>query len=122
MVTTIPLANTTRFVLESLARFDTLKTERLAIVGGNPAFKDPPYRAFLPMKSLRSLALYQCESPQFFIHALDPSTDSSTHLVVCSRMEELVLTLHVNMEEFDIQSVGRSGGSEGVERGKTQVR
>ena len=99
-----PRGNTTYLVLESLARFDTSKTERLKIDRGNSPSSDPLYRALLPMQHLRTLTLSQCTSPNIFIHALDPNI-SSSGVVVCPELEELVLVLRVNGETLDIKNV-----------------
>ena len=95
----------TRLLLESLALFDTSKTERLAIDGGYFQFRDRPDRTLLPMKALCTLTLSWCMNPHFFIPAFGPGVDSSVQTVVCPKLEELVLTAPVNAEGFDIQSM-----------------
>jgi hypothetical protein len=96
--------DTTCLALESLARFDTSKTERLEINRGNSPSSDPPYQALLPMRDLRTLTLSHCTSPDIFIHALDPDT-SPSGAVVCPKLEELVLVLRLDGETFDIKNV-----------------
>jgi hypothetical protein len=66
--------DTTCLALESLARFDTSKTEWLKIDHGNSPSNDPP----LPSASSHETpthphVLSQCTSPDVFIHALDPN-------------------------------------------------
>jgi len=80
----------TELTLESLAEFDTSKTERLKIDGGNLLSKEPLYQALLPMKDLRTLTLSECISPDILIRALKPST-SSSEVMVCPKLEEFVL-------------------------------
>ena len=53
-----PGVNATFLVLGSLTRFDTSKTERLEIVGGDPLYSNSLYCALLPLKNLRAFALY----------------------------------------------------------------
>ena len=91
----------TYMALESLAHFNTSKTEQLEIVGSDPPSCDPPHRAFLPMKNLRTLTLVRCKNPHFFVHALDPGM-SLSGVVVCPKLEELVIE---HREMFDIRSV-----------------
>ena len=79
--------------LGSLAELDTSKTKRLRIDGGYLLSWDPLYRALLPMKDLRTLTLSGCPNPGIFIRALQPAT-SSSEVVVCPKLEELVLVLH----------------------------
>ena len=99
-----PERHPTRLVFEFLARFDTLKTERLEIDHGNSLSSDSPYRALLPMKRLRTLTLSQCRSPDVFIHTLDPNI-SSSGVVVCPELEELVLELRPDTETLDFKNV-----------------
>jgi len=95
--------NTTCLVLDSLARFNTSKTERLRVDHGGPLSMDSTYRALLPMAALRTLALYQCQNPHFFIDALHPGV-SPSGVVVCPNLEELIL--------FDVAH-GSTLGTEG---------
>ena len=76
--------------LESLPQFDTSKVERLRIGYNKSASSDPPYRALLPIKGLRTLTLVQCKSPDIFISALDPNGNSSGD-VVCPKLEEIIV-------------------------------
>jgi hypothetical protein len=94
----------TSSVLGSLARFDTSKTERLKIDYGNSPSRDPPYRALLPMKDLRTLTLSRCTSPHIFVHALHPNMSLSGD-VVCPKLEELVLVLDVYGAMFSAEDV-----------------
>jgi hypothetical protein len=50
----------TSLLFGSLARFDTSKAERLIITSSSPLSRDPPYRALLLMKNLRTLMLSRC--------------------------------------------------------------
>ena len=86
--------------LESLAHFDTSKTEHLNIGYGKYQFSDLLSRVLLPMRGLRTLTL-SCETPHSFIHALDPGT-SSSGAVVCPNLEELVVE---NWRTPDIKSL-----------------
>jgi len=95
-----PNVNGTCSMLESLANFDTSKTERLEIKCGKSPTSDPLHRALLPMKDLRTLTLNRCENPHVFVQALHPSMSSSG--VVVPKLEELVIE-HRGM--FDIKEV-----------------
>jgi hypothetical protein len=99
-----PQGDATRLVLESLAQFDTSKTERLRIDSGSSPSSDPPYRALLPMKHLHTLTLSHCTSPETFIHALDPRM-SSSGVLVCPELEDLILVLRRNGETLNIKDV-----------------
>ena len=107
-VSMVPQVNDTWFMLESLAHFDTSKTELLEITRGISPTSDPLYRALLPMKDLRTLKLYGFKDPQIFVRALHPSM-SPSGVVVCPRLEELVIEY---METFDIKQ-WRRGRREG---------
>jgi hypothetical protein len=96
--------NTTSSILGSLARFDTSGTKHLKIDRGNSLSRVPPHRALLPMKHLRVLTLSRCTTPNIFIHALDPSV-SLSGIVVCPKLEELVLVLRRDGETLDINNV-----------------
>ena len=96
--------NPTCSVLESLARFDTSKTERLKIGGGNSPSSDPLYQVLLPMKYLRTLTLPLCTNSDVFIHALDPST-SSSEAAVCPELKELILDCCASGKKLSLQSV-----------------
>jgi hypothetical protein len=100
----IPPQDNATLVLESLARFDTSKTERLQIGYGYSPSSDPPYRALLPMNHLRTLTLSHCTSPDIFIHALDPIMSPSGD-VICPRLEDLILVLDLDGETLDIKNV-----------------
>ena len=91
----ISSANYAQAVLESLARFDTSKTERLEI-GGNVSFsRYTCYQTLLPMRGLRTLTLSHCQSSRGFIAALRRGVGSSG-LVACPELEELVLAFHID--------------------------
>ena len=94
--------NPTSPILDYLAHIDTSKTERLEIGRGNPPSRDLPYRVLLRMRNLRTLKLSRCQSPHFFIRALNPGM-SSSRTVVCPELEELVLVLRANSETFNIK-------------------
>jgi len=88
-------------VLESLAHFDTSKTERLEIRDGESLTSDPLYRVLLPMKVLRTFIITQCEDPHIFVHALHPGM-SSSGAMVCPELEELVIR---HWRTFDIKGI-----------------
>jgi hypothetical protein len=89
-------------VLESLARFDTSRTEQLEIDRVDPpSSRDHPYRTLLPMKNLHTLTLSRCQNLHAFIDALCPNMSSSG--VICPKLEELVF--RTGREEFNIGSV-----------------
>ena len=85
----------TDFLFESLAQFDNLKTERFEIHYGEPPSGVLLHRTLLSMADLGTVKLYKCTSPHIFIHALQ-SGESSSEVMVCPRLEELVLVLNVN--------------------------
>jgi hypothetical protein len=99
-----PGSNTTRLVLRSLARIDTSKTKWLKIGYGDSPSTTPLFRALLRMKDLRTFTLSQCASPDIFLHTLDPRMNSSG-VVVCPKLEELVLILRRDGETLDIKSI-----------------
>ena len=88
-----PRDDPTELTLESLAELDTSKTERLEIDSGDLRSKEPLYQALLLMKDLRTLTLSEPISPDIPIRALQPST-SSSEVMVCPKLEELVLVPH----------------------------
>ena len=68
------------------------------------------------MKHLRTLTLYCGKSPHIYVHALHP-TMSSSRIVVCSKLEELVILL-ASWGTFDMKSVigvAAARASEGME-------
>ena len=83
----------TSLLLESLGEFNTSNTERLGIDNGDLLTGDPLYRALIPMKALRTLTLSRCRNLDIFIRALQP-TISSSEVVVCPKLEQLVFMLH----------------------------
>jgi hypothetical protein len=104
MVPRTSRVNLTCLMLESLARFDTSKTERVEVYCGNSPSSDSLYQALLPMKDLHTLTFSRCASLDIFIHALDPGT-SSSGVVVCPRLEEVVLELRCDGETLNIKNV-----------------
>jgi hypothetical protein len=116
-------SDTTRLVLESLARLDTSKTQWLRIDYGNSPSIIPPYRALLPMKDLRTLTLSRCVSPDIFLHTLDPRMNSRG-FVMCPKLEELVLILRQNRETLNIRSVtsvAAARASRGAKLGSVRI-
>jgi len=99
-----PQHNRTRLMLESLTQFDTSGTRRLEIGNTSPLSRGPLCQVLLPMKGLRVLVLYECYSPHIFIHALHPSA-ISLEVVVCPKLEELVLVLRDDVGAFDMEDV-----------------
>ena len=91
----------TRLVLDSLAKFDTSKTEHLKIDCSSPPTSDPAYQALLPMKHLRTITLYWYKSPHLFIDALHPCADPS-QVMVCPDLEEVVLMPPFDREIFHL--------------------
>jgi len=81
----------TELIFEFLAKLDTSKTERLEIICGHLLSRESLHRALLPMKDLRTLTISRCKFPYTPIHALEPC---SSELVVCPKLEELVLMPH----------------------------
>ena len=88
-----PRGDTTDIALGALAELDTSKTEQLEICAGHPPTRNLLYQALLPMKDLRTLTLSGCAKPEIFIRALQP-VNSSSEVMVCPKLEELVLVLH----------------------------
>ena len=110
---TITQADETSFLLESLTQFDTSKTERLKIDLGDSPSSDAPYRALLPMKGLRTLALPQCITPHVFIHAMHPGMNPSG-VMVCPRLEELVIEYWKELGMEDIIGMAAARESRGT--------
>jgi len=94
----------TNSTLGLLTEFDTSKTEQLEIGNGCLLYLDPLHQVLLPMKDLRTLTFSGCRKPNIFISALQPATGSS-EVVVCPRLEELVLVLHPHETMSHITSV-----------------
>ena len=94
----------TCLVLDSLTRFDTSGVKHLKIYRGNSPFSNPFYRALLPMKHLHTLTLSHCTNPDVFVNVLGPSTGSSA-IVVCPKLEELVLVLRLDGETLSMRNV-----------------
>jgi hypothetical protein len=102
MVLKISRIDATRLVLDSLARFDTSGTKNLRIDRGNLPFSNPFYRALLPMKHLHTLTLSHCTDPDVFIKTLSSDT-SSSGVIVCPKLEELVLVLCLDGETLNVE-------------------
>jgi len=94
--------DSTSLTLESLAEFDTSKTELLQIDRGHLLSGEPLYRALFPMKDLRILTLFRCANLDIFIRALQPAT-SLLEVAVCPKLEEFILVLHSEWD-FNITS------------------
>ena len=109
-VTMFPTSNhsldTLRWMLGSLALFDTSKVERVEINPGSHFIWDPQaedliYQTLLAMKRLRTLMLSDCLFPRMFTGALRPSTSSGE--LACPELEEIVIGFHYDSENFDIE-------------------
>jgi hypothetical protein len=114
--------NTTCSVLESLARFDTSKTQRLKIVRGRSLTSEYPYNAFLPMKHLQTLTLSQCTRPDTFICALD--TSMSSEVSICPELQEIILDPCISWEKPDTEDVIRMAAARalgGVKLGTVRI-
>ena len=94
-------------VFGSLAWLDTSKTERLQFVGADPRPSDL-YCVLLPMNDLRTLTLHKCRSPHIPIQALHPGMWSPSEIVVCPKLEELIVHLKSGGEGINIQEVIRT--------------
>jgi len=112
----------TELTLESLAEFDTSKTERLEIEDGDLLSKEPLYQALLPMKDLRTLTLSGCTNPDIFICALQPTT--SSEVMVCPKLEEFVLVphpLYLGGDRSDITSITEMAAARASRGGKLKT-
>jgi len=98
VVPTVPQGHETRLVFGSIAQLDTSRTERFRIGNGNILSRDVVHQALLPLRELRVLILCGCYNLCIFIHALRPGT-SSQEVMVCPKLEELVLILRDGREE-----------------------
>ena len=92
---------TTRWVYESIRKFDTSKAERLRIANGdlwdnadNCAFSG----VLESMRALRSITISRCKNLSASINALHDAYR-------CPKLEELILDPRVHGEKFDIQAV-----------------
>jgi hypothetical protein len=104
MVSRITGDNTTYSVLESLAQFDTSTAERLKIDYSHYTSGGLPYRVLLSMINLRTLTLFLCGNTHIFVNTLHPSM-SSSEVVVCPKLEELILGLRTYGGVADIKPV-----------------
>ena len=100
----------TELIFEFLAKFDTSKTERLIINRGYLLSRESLYRALLPMKDLRTLTLSKCNLPYTPIHALEPC---SSEVVVCPKLEELVLMPHPHKRIVGVIEMAAARASRG---------
>jgi hypothetical protein len=89
-VTMVPRTSQAGRTLEPLGQFDTSKVERLRVDCYDSPSSDPPYRALLRMKHLRTLTLRRCASLNIFIHTLQLNM-SSSGVAICPELEELVI-------------------------------
>jgi len=112
MILVTPRPDETCLLLESLALFNTSEVEQLDIDCGDSPPSGPPYQALLPMGNLHTLTLTDCDTPHFFIHALDP-TMSPSGVMACPRLEKLVVD---HKETLDIKSFIRMAAAR-VSRG-----
>jgi len=97
----VPHLHMTELVFESLAYFDTSKTERLGIGWIKSPAWNPLYQGLLTMKDLRTLTLSRCQNPRIFTCVFDPSTNSSG-VMLCPKLEELFIK---HRYAFDIMDV-----------------
>ena len=94
-----PTPDTMYVVPQSLARFDTSKTQCLEIIGSD--FTTGFYLALLPLKNLRTLIISGSSDTFTFFLAMDP-TFSPDGSIVCPKLEELNFS---NCDGFDIDSM-----------------
>ena len=94
----------TGLALESLAGLDTSKIRWPAVDGGYLLSGEPLYQALLPIKDFRTLTVSKCRFPDVHIHALQPAT-SSSEVVVCPKLEGIILVLQVCGGLFDVTSI-----------------
>jgi len=91
--------------VEILARFDTSKTERLEVFNDDCLSRNLPNQTLLAMENLCTLSLRShWGNPSAFVDALNPNT-SLSNVVVCPKLEELILVLHGNAMESHIERV-----------------
>ena len=87
-------------VLESLARFDTSKTERLQIYSRIGLSGGTFYRTLLPMDNLRTLIFSLRSKLCILTDALNPNK-SLSRKVVCPLLEELIFVSCLGGPEFN---------------------
>jgi hypothetical protein len=92
--------------LESLADFDTSKTERLEISRGDLLSGYPLHQALLPTKDLRTLTLFVCNTPHIFIRALQPPRVRRMSWL-CPKLDEIILVLQVYGGIFDVMALSK---------------
>jgi len=112
-VSMTPLPFDTSSMLKYLAYFDTSKTERLVIQGGEPPTGTLLYQSLLPMKGLRTLKLIRCEDPHTFVRVLHPSM-SSSGVMVCPELEELVIEHKRTLDIKVVEGVAAARASSGA--------
>ena len=113
----------TGLMLESLTELDTSKMERLVIDRGLSQTRERLHQALLPMINLRTITLSKCGGPQIFIQALQPGT-SSSEVVVCPKLEELVLVPRLGEGSYGIRNVIRMAAaraSRGMKLGTVRI-
>jgi len=98
VVPTNPRATNTCQVLESLARFDPSKVERLRLTGGDLMLQSgrAVRRVLSPMKHLRALMIFRCKNVSHFIPTLDD-------INMCPELEELVIDASADGERLDVR-------------------
>ena len=98
VVPTNPRATNTCQVLESLARIDPSKVDRLRLTGGDLMLQSglTITRVLSPMKHLRALTIYRCKNVCRFIPTLDD-------INMCPELEELVIDASADGEKLDVR-------------------
>ena len=112
LVLITPHDNEACLVLESLAHFDTSKTEQLRIDLNDATPPDLLHQALLPMKDLHSLTLTYSQNPLVLIHLLDPTM--SPPIVVCPKLEELVINHWKKPDVMDVIGMAAARESRGA--------
>ncbi|KAF9650943.1 hypothetical protein BDM02DRAFT_3111242 [Thelephora ganbajun] len=88
MTSSSPRPDVTRLALQSLARFDTSKTQRLEIINGG--FFAYEFRSILlSLTNLKTLIVSRCKLTTSFFRGIDPGF-SLNHPVPCPKLEELI--------------------------------
>ena len=102
----------TYFSIDSLAMFDTSKTEQLEIIGNHYTSEDSFLQVLLPMQNLRTLTLSRCEGLHNFMDVLH---------ITCPKLEELILIPYAGKEEFDIGRVIDMAAARAPRGGKLRI-
>ena len=89
-------------VLESLAQFDSSKTERLRLAGGDLLLRDgcALYGLFFAMKGLRTITISRCKNVSKIFGWLDD-------IDMCPKLEELVVDARGDGEKLDTERMIR---------------